>query len=87
MFIHEEHSGTPGKHFRDACVSVHVCVHQMENGLGPMLTHLKIFMKSQVIQEMCTAEGISRTHQYMHKQEMNTDTHKKLLTSITLGYF
>lgn len=55
IFVRREQCSTLSQHIRDA--SVRLCVDAM----GLMLTHRKIFMKSQHIQETCTAEGVPRT--------------------------
>lgn len=89
MFIHKKQSATPSKHFRDGCVTVHVCVYQMEKRPGPMLTHLKIFMKSQVIQEMYSVDlRVFQEHisTCTNRRQMQTNI-KNPLALITLGFF
>lgn len=75
MFIHGEQAATLSQRFRDG--SVWVCMYVCVQNGKCIGSHVdtKIFMKSQVIQKMCSAEGISRTYICTCTNRKETQSH------------
>lgn len=78
MFIHKKQSATLGKHFRDGCATVHVCVHQMEKRSGPMLTHTKYSWKVKLFRR-CTVLRVFQEH-------ISTCTNRRLMQTHIKNY-